>query len=187
MFLAPIRETIDLTVGVTVGPVGAPISVVEFSDLSCGYSAAMFGKLERLRADAEMGSNIRWTSIDLYSNASGPEGQLASLAGRCGGAQGPAMELRKALFQGGMLATASKDRSALQAVAERVGLDAAEFLRCVDSHPWEAELARSVREARRVGVSETPTVFVNGRRLPRSATLDAMHAMVKDELNKLRR
>ena len=81
----------------------------------------------------------------------------------------------------------SQNRSTLQALAERVGLDVGEFLRCVDSSSWEAELDRSVREARRLGVSETPTIFVNGRRLPQSATLDAMRAVVQDELSKLRR
>ncbi len=187
LFLAPIKEKVDLAVGVSVGPVGAPVSVVEFSDLSCGYSAAMFAKLERLRADPDVGSRIRWTSVDLYSKASGPEGRLAARASRCSAAQGRAMELRKALFEGGMFATASQDRSILQALAERVGLDAGEFMRCVDSDSWEAELERSAREARRVGVSETPTVFVNGRRLPQSATLDAMRAMVQDELRKLKR
>ena len=43
------------------------------------------------------------------------------------------------------------------------------------------------KRGRRSGDPETPTVFVNGRRLAPSATLDAMRSVVQDELNKLKR
>ena len=41
------------------------------------------------------------------------------------------------------------------------------------------------REGRRIGVSGTPTVFVNGRRL-RKRNIEGFSALIDDELNKLK-
>lgn len=180
IFLAPFRETIDSTIGVNLGPATAPVHVVEFSDLSCGYSAAMFKNLERLRD--ELGSTMQWTTIDIYSSAAAPGAKLAARASRCGAAQGRLLEVRRELFEQGALAEAAQNQTALKALTARAGLDAQQFMRCIDADTWEAELKASAQEAKRVGITQTPTVFVNGRRLPRSPTFDAMRGLAQAEL-----
>lgn len=181
VFLKPAIEVIDLSAGVTVGPVEAPIELVEFSAYSCPQSAALFRNLDRLHE--ELGSGLRWTSIDVYGGSSGQHARLALRAGRCAAAQGKLLEIRRALFEPGAFEKAARDGSTLRSLAERAGLDPGAFARCTDAGPWEAERSRSAREARRAGVAETPAVFINGRRLMQPATLEAIRNVVRAEVD----
>jgi len=54
----------------------------------------------------------------------------------------------------------------LGALAGEAGLEAASFATDLDSAPVRAAVAADLAEAERLGVTGTPTLFVNGRRMP---------------------
>ena len=52
-------------------------------------------------------------------------------------------------------------------VAGEAGLNAAAIQGCLDDPKTRADLAADVAEGNRLGVNSTPTVYVNGKKLPR--------------------
>jgi protein-disulfide isomerase len=57
----------------------------------------------------------------------------------------------------------------VQRIAGEAGLDAAAFQTCLSSPAARDALAAQIAEAHVGGVAGTPTLFVNGKRLPRIA------------------
>jgi protein-disulfide isomerase len=49
--------------------------------------------------------------------------------------------------------------------ADRIGIDRAAFAACLDSERFRDAVEQDVREGLALGVTGTPTFFVNGRRL----------------------
>ena len=66
-------------------------------------------------------------------------------------------------------------------IAARVGLDESAFRACMAEPPAETALQSDIAEALRLGVTGTPTIFINGRRVP---TLDEFADAVLWELEK---
>lgn len=54
-------------------------------------------------------------------------------------------------------------RPTLDKYAQQLGLDTTRFSACLDSHKYRDYLQALVAEARRAGVSSTPTFFLNGK------------------------
>ena len=55
---------------------------------------------------------------------------------------------------------------------------------CLDKGETKAAIATSLAEAEEVGVSSTPTFFVNGRRLAGAMPLESFKAIIDPELRK---
>jgi protein-disulfide isomerase len=51
-------------------------------------------------------------------------------------------------------------------IGDSVGLDRARFGACLDSAPTRGRLAADIEEGWRIGVESTPTIVLNGRKLP---------------------
>ena len=81
------------------------------------------------------------------------------MAAECAGAQGSFWEYHDLLFEN----QSTLDRDSLLAYAQRVGLDRAAFLACLDSDAPREAIARDVAEGMRLGIESTPTLFLNGR------------------------
>jgi len=70
----------------------------------------------------------------------------------------------------------------LKAHAAALGMDAARFNACVDSHKYKADVDKDMKDANEVGVSATPTFFVNGRPLSGAQPLDVFKRLIDEEL-----
>jgi protein-disulfide isomerase len=90
-----------------------------------------------------------------------PNSFLAHEAALAAGAQGKFWEMYGALF-GNQQKLAASD---LLAYARRLNLDLASFQQALDNHTYRPIIERDLAEARGLGVTTTPTFFVNGRRL----------------------
>ena len=55
----------------------------------------------------------------------------------------------------------------MRRLAREVGLDSGAFSACLGDEATRQRLAADIDEGRRFGVNSTPTVLVNGKRLPR--------------------
>jgi protein-disulfide isomerase len=63
-----------------------------------------------------------------------------------------------------------------------VGLDGDVFQQCVQSARYKRRVEADIREADRLSVQVTPTLFVNGRRISGSVSLETLSARVKQAL-----
>jgi protein-disulfide isomerase len=93
--------------------------------------------------------------------ASNPNAMLAHEAALAGGAQGKFWEMHDTLFENQTHLT----RADLLGYAKSLGLDLAAFERALDNHTYRPIVERDLAEAAGLGVTTTPTFFVNGRRL----------------------
>ena len=69
--------------------------------------------------------------------------------------------------------------------AEGLALNMSEFQSCYESDRHTAEVAQSFEDGRALGVSGTPTFFVNGLVLPGSQTFETLKVVVEDELREV--
>ena len=140
------------------GPAEAPVTIVEFADYQCPHckSAApvMRDVLQR------HAGKVRVVFIDFPINRSGIS-RLVAKGAVCAAEQGRFWDFHDLAFE----KQASLTVSAPASLAEQIGLDKAAFDNCYQSQAPERKVASAEAEAERLGLSSTPTIFVNGQRL----------------------
>lgn len=151
--------------GPALGRVDAQVNIVEFVDFECPYcrtlAPAMKSVLERSKEQVRV--IFKHFPLESHSNAYG-----AAKAGVCADQQGRFWEYYEGAFSGKHPLT----EAGLNSIAAVIGLDPAQFKSCLASATTDQAIQRDVDLGRTVGVKGTPTLFVNGRRLDSSASLD---------------
>lgn len=102
-----------------------------------------------------------------------------ALASMAANDQGKFWEYHDRLFAESKIDSASIDK-----IAADLGLDMDQFKKDINSPRLQQVVAGDVKDAGRLGVTGTPTVFINGRKL-KQRSLEGFQAMIDDELRKL--
>ena len=66
--------------------------------------------------------------------------------------------------------------------AVEVGLDAARFNACVDSHKYAAVVEADIKMGNDAGVNGTPAFFINGRMISGAQPFEAFKRIIDEEL-----
>lgn len=113
----------------------------------------------------------------------GPESTQAAEAAECANEQGQFWQFHETIFanQRGENLGAFRD-VALKAFAAALGLDEAEFERCLDSGRYRSVVQLDVQEARRRGVQSTPTIFINDQMVQGALPFEQFQALIEAEL-----
>ncbi|MBH0183202.1 MAG: DsbA family protein [Nitrospira sp.] len=154
-----------------IGPVDAPITIVEFSDFQCPYcqkSVALLQELRRL-----YGQRIRLIYRD-YPAPNHPYAQKAAEAAQCANEQGKFWEYHDLLFD---RQTAGKGWEFLQ-LAKELGLREDTFADCLNSDRFGEEVAQDLQDGIKLGITSTPTFFINGRPLVGAKPVAEFRAMI---------
>jgi protein-disulfide isomerase len=133
----------------------APITILIFSDFEsfpCARSANVIDGLLQQTRDVRV-------IFKHAPAASNPNAMLAHEAALAAGAQGKFWEMHDTLFENQTKLT----RADLLGYAKSLGLDLAEFQHALDNHTFRPIVERDLAEAAGLGVTTTPTFFVNGR------------------------
>lgn len=158
----------DASVGIPHGPESAPVEILEFVDYSCpacGRFAGFAGKLLRQNYVETADAPVRWVLYD-YVLGSFPNSVPAAIAARCAGDQGRYWPMHDLLFsQQTSWYTSSSPGDVFADIASQVGLDMGAWRECVSEGRHLEEIAASRKYGEQMGVSSTPTLFLNGRRL----------------------
>lgn len=168
------RFVVDLGDAPTLGPATAPVTVVMFSDFECPFCAQGLETLKRLRDLYPDDVRIAYKAFPLDNHANA---LIAAMAARSAQAQGKFWEFHDLLFSGRAL-----DPSVILAYAQQAQLDMGALVQDLDTLEYAAEVRRDARQARRLGVSSTPTFFVNGRKLSGAKPLAEFDRMIGEEL-----
>lgn len=151
----PSRMDVSVDDDPSIGPANAPITIIEFSDFNCPYCRQFNQVTFKALMDAYP-NQIRFvyrdypiTSQELY---------VAALAAECAGDQGAYWPFHDALFSGQY----DLGRDAYQAYAKSLGLDSTALLACIDSGKYGDEVQKDAHDAASLGITGTPTFFVNG-------------------------
>jgi protein-disulfide isomerase len=173
--LDPPRQEVATEGHPSKGSADAPIVLVEFSDFQCPFCQRANPTVEQVLAT--YGDKIRFVyrhfPLPNHSDA-----RPAAEAAACAQEQGQFWPYHDRLFaESGKLSDAD-----LKAHAAALGLDAGRFSTCVDGHESKSVVDQDLAEAQALGVTATPTFFINGRELEGAQPLDAFTRVIDEEL-----
>ncbi len=175
----PVATSGRVMEGTSWGPADAPVKIVEYSDFGCTYCrqfALNQGKL--LREEYEKTGKVRFDYKSFIIE--GPSTREAANAAYCAADQGRFWDYAEVLFNRSGTGPVESvfSRAALKGYAAQIGLDAAQFGRCVDSGQHIPEVQAQHAEAARLGVQATPTFFINGQIVQGAAPYEEFKAMI---------
>jgi protein-disulfide isomerase len=158
------------------GSATAPVTLVEYSDFQCPFCGRVMPTLKELRT--KYGDKVRIVWKDFPLTQIHPQAFVAAQAGNCAREQGKFWEYHDRLFANQQ----ALQPEFLKKYAGEVGLDTAKFNACLDSSKYEARVQESLGAGNRLGITSTPTVFVNGRMINGAQPIDVFQAVIDDEL-----
>lgn len=156
----------------SVGPEDAPIVLVEFSDFGCSFCAKWHNESYEDLMAAYPGQ-IRFVYRDVPFRAF-----PASEAAQCARQQDAFWAYHDKLF--GYEYGLSKE--AYLQYASELNLDMDEFVTCLNEHRYEAKIQRDLDAARELGISSTPTFFINGIKLVGAQPIEVFKQLIDQEL-----
>ena len=158
------------------GKADAPVTVVEYSDFQCPFCLRVMPTLKELRT--KYGDRMRLVWKDFPLTQIHPQAFVAAQAGNCAREQGKFWEYHDKLF--GNQSSLTPD--SLKKYAADTGLDTAKFNQCLDSSKYEARVQDALAAGNRLGISSTPTVFVNGRMINGAQPIEVFESVIDEEL-----
>ncbi|HSD85908.1 MAG TPA: thioredoxin domain-containing protein, partial [Kofleriaceae bacterium] len=158
-----------------VGPVDAPITIVAWSDYACGYCNRVQGTLARL--EQLFPGQIRWVHRTLPLDEDYTLAAEASLAAEAQGKFKP-MHSRLYALRGRIT------RAEAELVARELDLDMTRFRGDLDAGTYRKRIAADMADAEKLGVTGTPTFFINGRPVIGAEPLKVFVDVVEEELGR---
>jgi protein-disulfide isomerase len=159
----------------------AVVTIVEFSDYQCPYCLQAVPILKRIQKD--YGDRVRVVWKDFPLTQIHPLALKAAQAAHCAGEQDKYWPYHDRLFDN----QSALDTDDLRKHAQTLGLDMARFNSCLDSSKYADKVREGMETGNRLGVSSTPTLFINGRVLPGAYPYDDLAAVIEEELARLDR
>jgi protein-disulfide isomerase len=151
----PFRVQLNNEKAPTLGPSGAPITLVEFSDFQCPYCQATVPTLKQVEKKYGDKVQIVYRQFPLGIHPFAPKAAEASL---CANEYGKFWEMHDAMFQDQQKLSVSD----LKQTARRVGIDGKKFDTCLDAGRYVEQVQNDQKEGQRIGVNGTPAMYING-------------------------
>ena len=140
------------------GAADPSVVIVEFADYQCPHckqaASVLAAMVERFPDDVAI------VYADFPINRSGIS-RIVAQGAVCAGEQDKFWDYHDQAFE----QQANLDINSPLQIAEMLGLDKESFQKCIISPQPTQHVARGEREALRLGLTSTPTLFMNGRRL----------------------
>ena len=175
VMLDPPRQRIATAGFPAKGPASAPIEIIEFSDFQCPYCLRANPTVTQVLSAYGDRVHLVFRNYPLPNH---PNARPAAEAAACAGEQGRFWQYHDQLF-----ANQSKlSTPELKQHAADLGLDAATFNTCVDSHKLKAQVDADIEAGQQVGVDGTPAFFVNGRMLSGAQPFEAFKRLIDEEI-----
>jgi protein-disulfide isomerase len=154
----------------------ATITIVKFEDFQCPYCKTVQPTYQELlkRYDGK----VRLVHKDLPLDAIHPQARQAAEAARCAAEQGKFWEYHDKLYANSPKA----DVEELKSYAKEVGLNAASFDQCYGSGKFRAAVQKDLNDGAQLGLTGTPTFFINGREISGAQPVEAFAAIIDEEL-----
>jgi len=149
--------------GVSLGPTGAPVTVVEFSDLQCPHCKEAQPNIDKLIAE-DKSVHVVFQSFPLPMHDWAAKGAAYA---DCIGRVSPDAFLK---FVDGVYGaqadiTAANADEKLTGFADGAGVKGSEIASCAAKPETTTRVEHSVDLGKTLDVSSTPTIFINGRKL----------------------
>lgn len=144
----------------TKGAENGKVTLVEFGDFQCPACGASHPIIKQLMG--EYGDRVTFVfrnfPLQMHQNA-----DVAHMAAEAAGEQGKFFEMHDLLFENQAAWESTNDPMPLfTEYAEELDLDVDQFTEAVKSNKFEDKIQQDIDDGYAVGVSSTPTFFING-------------------------
>lgn len=157
------------------GASSAPVTIVEFSDFQCPFCRAAESSLKQVRQ--KYGDQVRLVYMD-FPLGFHPHAMDAARAGRCAAEQDKFWQFHDAMF----LDQKKLDPDDLRQTAAKVGLNRDKFNACFSNDKNDTGIRQDMAEGRSLGVTGTPTFFINGRELVGAQPAPKFNEVIDEEI-----
>lgn len=166
------------------GSNNAPVTLEEYGDYQCPPCGALYPELKKI--EAEYGQRLRFVFRHYPLPAVHPHALVAAHAAEAAGLQNRFWEMHDRLYENQSKWSAEVDpRPLFINYARDIGLDVDRFISDMNGQQVEARVTSDRLRGRSVGVTGTPTLFVNGRMMrPEAMTPDGMRTALDSVLGK---
>jgi len=169
------RAEVSITGAPFKGAEKAPVTMVKFEDFQCPFCKSVQPTLAAVLKKYD--GKVRLVHKDLPLEQIHPQAQLAAEASRCAGEQGKFWEYHDTLY-----GNAPKlGEAELKTYAKNIGLNAS-FDQCLASGKYKASVQKDLSEGGQLGITGTPTFFINGREISGALPLESFAAIIDEEL-----
>jgi protein-disulfide isomerase len=183
----PFQESLDklkTDLQPSYGTPGAQVVLVVFGDFQCPYCKA---EAEDMRGNLikAFPKDVRVYFKDFPLDAIHQWARPASIAGRCVFRQDAEKFWKFHDWIYGVQETMKPEdlNGKVTAWAGENGLDTAQLGRCMSTKATEPEVEKNLQEGISLGVSSTPTMFINGRKYEGTLEWPVLEQLIKFELN----
>jgi len=160
-----------------IGPVGAAITIIEFSDYQCPFCGKWYTDVwSRLKTD--YAGKVRFVYRDFPLFNIHPEAGPAAEAAECARDQNKYFEFHDLLFSD----QSNLGQATYEKYAGQLGLDMTKFKDCLTTGKYKAEISSDYEFASNLGVSSTPTFFINGIPLVGAQPYEVFKQLIDREL-----
>ncbi len=162
------------------GSENAPVTIVKFEDFQCPFCKTAQPTFKELLKKYD--GKVRVVHKDLPLEAIHPQAREAAEAGRCAGEQGKFWEYHDQLYS----ISPKLSTEDLKNSAKQVGLNAVPFDQCLTSGKYRNLVQKDLNDGAQLGLTGTPTFFINGREISGALPLDALSVVIDEELEQTR-
>jgi protein-disulfide isomerase len=173
----PAVQNVEVGKAPVRGPKNAPITIIAYSDFECPFCGRVLPTLKQIEDQYAGKVRVAFKNQPLSFHPNAKPAAMAALAAH---EQGKFWEYHDKLFAN----QRALDRASLERYAQELGLDVAKFKAALDSNKYEAQVSADMSEASRLGVSGTPTFFINGRMIVGAQGFEAFKRIIDEELKK---
>lgn len=159
------------------GPANAKVTIVELSDFQCPFCKRVKPTLAQVLSDYGADVRIVYKHLPLDFHTQAPAAHAAAEAAH---QQGKFWEMYEKIFE--HQAELSPDK--YEGWAAELGLDVEQFKRDVASADVKGRIDADKAEAAKLGVTGTPSFFINGRFFSGAQPLEQFKSMIDQELGR---
>jgi protein-disulfide isomerase len=158
-----VRDHLHIEGNPSMGPEDAPVTLVEFADFECPHCKEFNDDFPTIQQ--KFPGQIRLVYKDLPLSDIHPWAQTGAVGARCAFMQSPAAfwRMHDAIFKNQDSITPDTVWDQLNSYAKDEGLDGDAFKACLSAPDAAKAVDANRADAVTLGVSSTPTIYVNGR------------------------
>jgi len=149
------------------GNLGAAVQLIIYDDFACPFCLEFYNTTEQIKQ--EFGDKIviafRHYPLNIH-----PTAIPAAEASECAAEQGKFWEMYHKLFADSKIGQLNKEKYKKDAL--EIGLDTAQFSECLEAEKYKDKVLTQMLEGKNIGITGTPTSFINQEPLPGAYPLE---------------
>jgi len=158
------------------GPANAPVTLTLFTDFECTYCARLAPVLDQVQQQYPERVKIVFKNYPLRMH---PFARQAAIAALAANEQGQFWPFHDRLFQNYNRLNAQK----VEAIRKELDLDPEKFQASMNDPALQEQILDDLQQGTAAGVRGTPSVYVNGRKMPYRLSLEGFRKAIDEALD----